>query len=132
MEKNFSKEYQCPVCALKAWIIKAMKLTVPLPDDTPFFGELAQELKDRGIARPEWVFCLDVKQGVAVDPAKEQSIPIGSEMPAYYYETDACMECGCIYAKKLVRGSAKKGIQPAPQKPLPKMDIPGLNDPRFS
>ncbi len=57
---------------------------------------------------------LDVKQGVVVDQAKEAAIPIGSEMPLFNFKTDICMNCGCVYALDITRGSVKKSISPQP------------------
>lgn len=99
MDKDFHREFnKCPCCG----------------SEDRFLEQLGNELKDRGLAREEWQFHLDIKQGVAVDPTKEAAIPIGSEIPGYGLITDVCMDCGCIYAIDLTRMDAKKSIAPQP------------------
>ena len=96
MDKDFNRTFtKCPCCE----------------SDNRFFEQLGQELKERGLARDEWHFHYDVKEGVVVDQKKEAAIPIGSEVPTFGIITDVCMDCGCIYAIDLRRGNIKK---PAP------------------
>jgi len=120
MNKDFAKDFnQCPACGSKE----------------RFFEQLAQELKDRGIAKAQFNFSYDLKKGVVIDQTTVARIPIGSELPGYEFQTDICMECGCIYATRLRRIQAKRTLEP-PQKPMPqqKPHIMGLpmNNPRFS
>lgn len=75
-----------------------------------FFESLSQELKDKGFARPEWDMCLDLKQGAVVDPMKQERIPIGSEVPGYFFKTDICLNCGLIYAIQLKSEPVKKTL----------------------
>jgi len=96
MDKDFNHTFtKCPAC----------------DGENRFFEQLANELKERGIGREEWGFHLDVKEGIVVDREKEPALPIGSELPTYGIITDVCMDCGCMYAVDLRRGSIKK---PAP------------------
>ena len=105
MDKNFKKSFtKCPCCG----------------SEDRFLEQLGDELKARGLARPECSFHLDIRQGVVIDQAKEAAVPIGSEIPAYGLVTDICMNCGCIYAIDLTRSDAKKTI--APQPPLPRAE----------
>lgn len=98
MDKDFHKTFtKCPCCG----------------SEDRFLEQLGNELKARGLAREEWNLHLDVRQGVAVDPTKEATIPIGSEVPGYGIITDACMNCGCVYAVDLTRADVKKTITPA-------------------
>ena len=95
MEKHFHKEFkQCPCCGC----------------EDRFFEQLAQTLKDRGLARKEWHFHKEMKQGVVMDQTKVDAIPIGSEIPGYGFKTDICMNCGCVYATDLTRNDAKKSV----------------------
>jgi len=97
MEKDFHRTFtKCPCCE----------------SENRFFEQLGNELKERGLARDEWSFHLEVKQGVALDQTKEAAIPIGSELPGYGYITDICMDCGCMYAIDLKRLEAKKSLPP--------------------
>lgn len=84
-----------------------------------FFESLSNDLKTRGLARPEWSLCWDVRQGVVVDPAREKSMPIGSEAASYGVKTDICLDCGCIYAINLSANMVKKSVQP------PQLIVPG-------
>lgn len=102
MNKDFHKEFKkCPCCG----------------SEDRFLEQLGNELKARGLAREEWNFHLDVKQGVVLDRTKEAAIPIGSEVPGYGIMTDICMNCGCIYAVDITRNDVKKSIAPAGQTP---------------
>ncbi|KKN54539.1 hypothetical protein LCGC14_0591310 [marine sediment metagenome] len=97
MEKDFHKEFSnCPSCG----------------SEDRFLEQLGNELKERGLARPEWSFHMDVRQGVVLDPTKEAALPIGSEIPGYAFKTDICMGCGCIYATDITRADLKKQVMP--------------------
>lgn len=124
MEKNYHKSFtKCPVCKLReelAEILGRPDLKLGNGQDR-FLEQLGEELKARGLARPEWSFHLDVKQGTVVDPAREAAIPIGSEVPAYGIATDICMDCGCIYAIDIARKDVKKGIAPLPPTPITRL-----------
>lgn len=103
MDKDFTRQFtKCPCCG----------------SENRFFEQLGNELKERGLAREEWNFHLDVKEGVVVDRSSEAAIPIGSEVPSYGMMTDVCMDCGCMYAIDLTRMSVKKP-PPPPQMILP-------------
>ena len=81
MDKDFKRQFtKCPCCR----------------SEDRFLEQLGGELKARGLAREDWNFHLEVKQGVVVDPTKEAAIPIGSEVPGYGIMTDICMDCGCV------------------------------------
>jgi len=102
MDKDFHRSFnKCPCCG----------------SEDRFFEQLGNSLKERGLAREEWDFRLEISQGFVVDPAKEAAIPIGSEIPGYGIMTDICMNCGCVYAIDLTRNDAKKSIAPA--QPIP-------------
>ena len=97
MDKDFHRTFtKCPCCG----------------SEDRFLEQLGNELKARGLAREDWNFHLDVKQGVVVDKNREAAIPIGSELPGYGIMTDICMDCGCIYAIDLERRVAEKTIDP--------------------
>lgn len=121
MEKNFSKEYECPVCALKAWLIERLELVDEIPDDVPFFQSIVNEMKLSGLCSHDWQFFYDAKQGVVADQAILNQTPLDKMLPAYSLKTEICATCGTIYAKKLTRGSARK---------QPKLVVPG-NIPPF-
>ncbi len=107
MDKDFHRTFtKCPCCG----------------SEDRFFEQLGNTLKERGLAREDWNFHLDVKQGAVVDPTKEAAIPIGSEVPGYGIITDVCMACGCIYAIDLTRNDVKKSVAPAQQIPPNRAD----------
>ena len=102
MDKDFHKEFnKCPCCG----------------SEDRFLEQLGNELKERGLAREDWSFHLDVRQGIVVDPTKQDAIPIGSEVPEYGFKTDICMECGCVYAIDLTRKDVKKQVAPPQMTP---------------
>ena len=97
-EELFSKEYdQCPACGSK----------------DRFFEGLAKELKDRGLARENWTFGLDSKQGIVVDEAMGARVPIGSLVPGYEFITDICKDCGCVYARYVKERKARISLPTA-------------------
>ena len=117
MEKDFNKQFtKCPQCN----------------SEDRFFEQLSNEMKERGLARPEFTMCLDSKKGVVLDPAKQNAIPIGSEVPGYAFKTDICMDCGCIYAIDITRSDAKKAIAPQqmiqPNRAQRRRDLRGPGD----
>lgn len=114
MEHEFEKKFpKCPVCKFREEIAEILgKPELALSDGkNAFCGQMGEEMKERGLARPEWNFHLDLTKGIVVDRNKESSIPIGSKVPAYGIATDICLDCGCIYATNLIRNNEKK---PAP------------------
>ena len=93
MNKDFNRTFsKCPCCE----------------SELRFCEQLGLEMKERGLAREEWNFHYDVKEGVVIDQQKEVAIPIGSEVPSFGFITDICMDCGCIYVVDLRRGNVKK------------------------
>ncbi len=97
MNKDFHRTFtKCPCCG----------------SEDRFLEQLGNELKERGLAREEWNFHMDVKEGVVIDQTKEASIPIGSEVPVFGFITDICMDCGCMYAVDLTRKDIKKPAPP--------------------
>lgn len=102
--ENIDKKFEtCPVCGSKE----------------RFFETLAQELKDLGFARDIFQMHKDYLTGVVIDKAREQSMPIGSEVPTFEVRTDICLDCGNVYAISLVSGKAKK------EAAGPKLVLPG-------
>ncbi len=107
---NISKQFdECPVCALKKWIMEVLHLE-ELPPKTKelFFEQMGNELKLRGILKPETEVCLDMKSGVVGNKEMINRLPIGSELPGFKYTTDICMKCGTIRAVKIESHNVKK------------------------
>ena len=96
MDKDFNRTFtKCPCCG----------------SGFRFFEELGKELKERKLAGENWNYRYETRQGPVVDMTKEPAYPIGTELPTFGIITDVCMDCGCMYAIDLRRGSIKK---PAP------------------
>lgn len=114
----FKKEFNsCPNCA----------------STDRFFESISKELRDAGLARPDWFQCYDIKQGVVVDPVMEKSKPIGAKAPAYRIFTDICSQCGTIYVIYMEFGEAEKhAVKEPPRLVLPGMSKIPINDPRYS
>ncbi len=88
MEDNFRKTFDvCPNCG----------------SDQRFCEQLAQEVKDKGLGRPEWTLYFDNRSGGVFDQNRAILLPIGSKIPAYQITTDICMECGTIYASEIIK-----------------------------
>ncbi len=91
--KEFKK---CPVCG----------------SNLRFGEQLTNEMKGKGWARKEFEFCLQIHQSAVVDQTQLAKIPIGSKIPGLAVHTDVCMECGTIYATKIMRREAIKSVMP--------------------
>lgn len=115
MDKDFHRTFtKCPVCKLReelAAILGKPELTLGAGEER-FLEELGKELKDRGLARAEWNFHMDAKEGVVVDQAIADKIPVGTEVPVFAFMTDICMDCGCVYAIDITRKDVKKPPPP--------------------
>jgi len=113
MDKNFQATFdQCPNCG----------------SDQRFCEQLGQELKDRGLARPDWTFNYDVRNGVVMDGKYTQiHILSGATLPGFTIATDICMDCGTLYAVRLNRLEGE-------MKPMPRQGpiMPPISNPRFS
>ena len=108
MDKDFVKDYDCPACALKAWLIDTLGLKESLPEKLPFFESIVQEMKLKGLCEPDWNFFYDAKRGgVADDDMLKKAAPF-SEFPAYNLVIEICATCGAVYAKHLSRGKIRK------------------------
>ena len=93
MEHEFEKKFdKCPCCGSGA----------------RFFEQMADEMKERKLAREEWNFHLDMKDGLIIDQKRAGAIPVGAEVPQYGFATDICLDCGCVYATDLIRSNSKK------------------------
>lgn len=114
--ENINQQFnQCPNCG----------------SERRFLESLVNEVKDRGYARKEWTLGLDFKRGAVIDPTREAAIPIGAQVPGYQITTDICMDCGAVYAVRIMSGEVTKSI--APPKLFKPGDSPPMgNDPRFS
>lgn len=99
MEPGFKKSFdKCPNCGS--------------PDR--FCEQLAQEMKDRGLARQEWSLFLTKGTGPVIDRNRAILMPVGVKIPAYIYATDVCMDCGTQYAIFLERGETQITAQEEP------------------
>ena len=72
-----------------------------------FAETLAQMAKDRGLARDNWRFFFDRKQGVVLDNNKSVLIPIGAKAPTFDLTLDVCVDCGTVYAISLDTGETE-------------------------
>lgn len=102
MDKNFNKAFPlCPNC------------------NSPhrFMEELGQEVKERGLARPEWRALYEVRTGVLVDQDRAILIPIGAAVPGFHIGLDICMDCGTLYAVELARLEGRIDSTSLPKKP---------------
>jgi len=102
MDKNFHREFNsCPNCG----------------STQRFCEQLGEELKEAGMAREEWFFCYDTRQGVVMDKAKQSKLLIGSTLPGFIIHTDICMDCGTIYVTFTARldGKATPAHLPKPR-----------------
>ncbi len=113
MEEKFRKKFnECPVCALKKWLIEKLGIdeVSPMTRDR-FFGMMSDEVKLRGWGRSEWTFNMDARTGIVMDKKSFDSIPAGAALPSYQVTTDICMTCGCVHAKEIARAPAQEKLQ---------------------
>ena len=109
MDKEFHKTFDhCPACG----------------SDQQFCKELGEELRERSLARPEFIMRYDMRQGVVVDQNRAAPMPIGINLPGGSITTDICMDCGAVYAVDIQRIEGRTQAAPLPtgNKPLPAFD----------
>ena len=101
---------KCPVCG----------------SNRGFMKKLAKEVKKKGWMREDMAWWLQILEGVVIEmtPAMETKIPMGSVLPAYKVCLEVCLGCGCIYAGKIMRGEAVKGLRPPTKKGILPPDFP--------
>ncbi len=106
MENNKWTEFKkCPNCS----------------SELRFAEQLAGELKSKGWAMPDFTFCLQIVRTPIIDKRVQAKIPIGSSVPGMHIHTDICMECGTVYAVRIMREDVKKTIAPN----TPHISLPG-------
>lgn len=136
MDAHEIKEFECPVCSLKRWLIEMLGLKEAPPKTTErLLGGIAEELKSRGIMPKERELYKEVHDGVPIPPEVQKTLPVGSEMPAYAYVSDICTECGAYYAVKLQRMTAPAGQTPTqapPRLDIARLHLPGMDHPRHN
>jgi len=113
MSSTYSRQFSCPLCALKAWLIQVLNLQEQSPVPEPFFESLVKVAKGRGLVPPDYHFWLDAKQGTVLQPQHIERLPIGSEIPAFQFAAEICATCGTVYAARLERATAKRTVQRA-------------------
>lgn len=87
--KKVKKEFRkCPCCGSKNGLIK----------------RVIKEAVKEGLAEEDIKVSIMPVTGVIFDPRK--SFLVGGKVPAYKIYTDACLDCGCIYAPLLETGEA--------------------------
>lgn len=124
MTEPWTKEFiKCPQCSSEA----------------KMFEQMGQELKERGLSKDEVKFYYDMRNGALANQEMLAKLPIGGEIPAFGVATDICLDCGCIYAVRLERQNAKKGLAPVQLVPNrvqrragnnggQRFQLPGLNN----
>ncbi|KKN15521.1 hypothetical protein LCGC14_0985120 [marine sediment metagenome] len=133
MNANEIKEFDCPVCSLKRWLIEVLGLKETAPKaNQRLHDEAASALIGRSLIPLGNTLSMNSYEGVPLPKEVVERLLIGAELPGLGYVTDICTECGAIYAKKVRRFVGKKGITTAKMAP-PKIDLSKItNDPRFS
>ncbi|KKN03721.1 hypothetical protein LCGC14_1104800 [marine sediment metagenome] len=115
--KAFSKTFdKCPGCG----------------HNEPFFKGILDELHERGLVDKKInAFQFQLEEGIAVPQDKIDSLPIGSEVPAFGRVWDTCCNCGMVYSTHLEIKRFVKGVELArPQ--VSEMDQGFLKNLRFN
>ena len=89
-------------------------------------GSVADEQKAKGLLGEDWKLGIYQMGGVIVDPNKVNQMLVGTKVPVVSALVDVCMDCGMIFAVRLVRG--EKSLQAVQMPPLP----PGSSLPPMS
>ncbi len=76
-----------------------------------FFGDIVKRMKEQGLVKDDWNFCYDQRTGPVASEQMLKVLAQGSKIPSYFFKTDICSDCGCIYATKLIEGVAEKRPQ---------------------
>ncbi len=95
-EKNKVKTFEkCPACG----------------STNQFFADIVKHMKEEGLVKDEWDFCYDQRTGPVANEQMLKTLPAGTKVPSYFFKTDICSDCGCIYVTKLIEGIAEKRPQ---------------------
>ena len=76
-----------------------------------FFGDIVRHMKESGLVKDDWNFCYDYRTGPVANEQMLKTLPTGAKLPSYFFSTDICADCGCIYVTKLEEGTAEKRPQ---------------------
>ena len=79
----------------------------------------ANYMKEKGWASEGFHFCIQFVGGMPIDKPLENKIPMGSVIPEIAAFTDICLNCGNVYATRIVRGAKQKAptiITPGPSR----------------
>ena len=85
--------------------------------ENKMFEQMGKEIIERGLSKEDMKFYYDMKSNALANQDILNKLPIGSEIPAFAIATDICLDCGCIYAVRLERTNAKKGLAPVQFRP---------------
>jgi len=84
-----------------------------------FAQMLADEAREKGYMRKDSEFFAQVINNIVVDSAVERIMPVGGGfIPAMSACLEVCLDCGNVYAKKLVRGVAQLRMRQMPTSPM--------------
>lgn len=93
----------CPVCG----------------SERGFAQMLADEAKEKGYMSEDCEFYAQVITNIVIDPKMQRIMPVGGGfITAMSVCQETCLDCGNVYAKKLVRGVAQVRMQKVPTGPL--------------
>jgi len=84
-----------------------------------FAQMLADEAKEKGYMSKDSEFYAQVINNLVIDPKLQRIMPVGlGVITAMSACLEVCLDCGCVYARKLVRGVAQLRMQKVPAGPL--------------
>jgi len=84
-----------------------------------FAQMLADEAKEKGYMRKDSEFYAQVINNLVIDSAVERIMSVGGPfVTAMSACLEVCLDCGNVYARKLVRGVAQLRMQPMPTGPV--------------
>ncbi len=97
---------------MEPWVRKFTKCPYCGSEERYFEG-IIKVLKERKLIA-ENVACFDFQrqQGVALSPEKINTMPIGTELPAFDRIEDTCCDCGAVYAVLLAKPEVRKSLTP--------------------
>ena len=103
----------------KEEIVAEFKTCPVCHSERGFAQMLADEAKEKGYMRKDSEFFAQVINNMVIDSDEGRIIPAGGRLiTAMSACLEVCLECGNVYAKKLVRGVVQLRMQQMPTGPV--------------
>lgn len=84
-------------------------------------GNALKYMKEKGWAGPDADFYIQRIVGSPIDQKLMSKIPIGSKLPTIWAGLDVCLNCGCVYATRIMESWGVASIRPVDMPSVPEL-----------